>query len=47
MRDFDWRSESDYTQRWETRHYDLDKLRAAIALEVLRSIAPETSSTAC
>jgi hypothetical protein len=28
VRNFDWRSNSDYTQRWETRHYDLDKLRS-------------------
>jgi hypothetical protein len=26
VRNFDWRSDSDYTQRWETRSYDLDKL---------------------
>ena len=26
VRNFDWRSDSDYTQRWETRHYDLDHL---------------------
>jgi len=28
VRNFDWRSDSDYTQRWETRHYELDKLRS-------------------
>jgi hypothetical protein len=28
VRNFDWRSDSDYTQRWETRQYDLDKLRS-------------------
>jgi hypothetical protein len=28
VRNFDWRSDSDYTQRWETRRYDLDKLRS-------------------
>ncbi len=28
VRNFDWRSDSDYTQRWETRHYDLDRLRS-------------------
>jgi hypothetical protein len=28
VRNFDWRSDSDYTQRWETRHYDLDELRS-------------------
>jgi hypothetical protein len=26
VRNFDWRSVSDYTQRWETRGYDLDRL---------------------
>lgn len=26
VRNFDWRSESDYTPRWEVRHYDLDRL---------------------
>jgi hypothetical protein len=28
VRNFEWRSDTDYTQRWETRHYDLDKLRS-------------------
>ena len=28
VRNFDWRSDSDYTQRWEMRRYDLDKLRS-------------------
>jgi hypothetical protein len=28
VRNFDWRSDSDYTQRWETRRYDLDKLKS-------------------
>ena len=27
VRDFDYRSETDYTQRWETRTFDLDKLK--------------------
>jgi hypothetical protein len=27
VRNFDWRSETDYTPRWETRSYDLDHLR--------------------
>jgi hypothetical protein len=27
VRNFDWRSQTDYTQRWETRTYDLDQLR--------------------
>jgi hypothetical protein len=26
VRNFDWRSASDYIQRWETRQYDLDRL---------------------
>src|SRR5690606_21094722 len=29
VRDFDWRSDSDYTARWEDREYDLDKLVSA------------------
>jgi hypothetical protein len=28
VRNFDWRSDGDYTQRWETRGYDLDKLES-------------------
>jgi hypothetical protein len=28
VRNFDWRSDSDYTQRWEARRYDLDQLRS-------------------
>jgi hypothetical protein len=27
VRNFDWRSETDYTPRWETRRYDLSQLR--------------------
>jgi len=27
VRHFDWRSDTDYTQRWETRRIDLDRLR--------------------
>jgi hypothetical protein len=27
VRNFDWRSQTDYTQRWEARSYDLDRLR--------------------
>jgi hypothetical protein len=26
VRNFDWRTVTDYTQRWETRNYDLDRL---------------------
>ncbi len=28
VRNFRWRSRTDYTQRWETRHYDLRQLRS-------------------
>jgi hypothetical protein len=28
VRNFDWRSKTDYTQRWETREYDLDRLQS-------------------
>jgi hypothetical protein len=28
VRNFDWRTNDDYTQRWETREYDLDKLHS-------------------
>jgi hypothetical protein len=28
VRNFDWRSDTDYTQRWEARSYDLDQLRS-------------------
>jgi hypothetical protein len=28
VRNFDWRSDTDYTQRWETRQYDLDRLES-------------------
>ncbi|MDA7414912.1 DUF4105 domain-containing protein [Xenophilus arseniciresistens] len=28
VRNFDWRSETDYTARWEARRYDLDRLRS-------------------
>jgi len=27
VRNFDWRTQTDYTRRWETRSYDLDHLR--------------------
>jgi glycosidase len=29
VRNFDWRSETNYTPRWETRRYDLSQLRGA------------------
>ena len=28
VRNFDWRSNTDYTQRWETRTYDLERLQS-------------------
>ena len=28
VRNFEWRSDTDYTQRWETRGYDLDRLNS-------------------
>ena len=28
VRNFDWRTKTDYTQRWETRSYDLERLRS-------------------
>ncbi len=28
VRDFDWRSDDDFTQKWETRSYDLSKLNS-------------------
>ncbi len=28
VRNFDWRTQADYTQRWETRSYDLDRLKS-------------------
>ena len=28
VRNFDWRTNDDYTQRWETRSYDLDKIES-------------------
>ncbi len=28
VRNFEWRSKTDYTQRWETRRYDLERLRS-------------------
>lgn len=28
VRNFEWRSQTDYTQRWETRSYDLDRLKS-------------------
>lgn len=28
VRNFDWRSDTDYTPHWEARHYDLERLRS-------------------
>jgi hypothetical protein len=32
VRDFTWRADDDYDVRWETRHYDLDRLASADAV---------------
>jgi hypothetical protein len=32
VRDFTWRTDDDYDARWETRHYDLDRLASADAV---------------
>jgi hypothetical protein len=32
VRDFIWRTDNDYDVRWETRHYDLDRLASADAV---------------
>ncbi|WP_426703166.1 DUF4105 domain-containing protein [Rhodanobacter sp. Col0626] len=32
VRNFNWRSDTDYDARWETRHYDLDHLASADAV---------------
>ena len=32
VRDFNWRTDADYDARWETRHYDLDRLASADAV---------------
>lgn len=32
VRDFSWRTDDDYDARWETRHYDLDRLVSADAV---------------
>ncbi|WP_440590520.1 Lnb N-terminal periplasmic domain-containing protein [Rhodanobacter glycinis] len=32
VRDFTWRTDADYDARWETRHYDLDRLASADAV---------------
>jgi hypothetical protein len=34
VRNFEWRAATDYTQRWETRHYDLDHL---VSLDMIMS----------
>jgi hypothetical protein len=34
VRDFEWRTAADYTQRWETRRYDLDRL---VSLDMIMS----------
>jgi hypothetical protein len=42
VRNFDWRSDTDYTQRWETRTYDLERLGSVemvLSYWSMRSIA--------
>jgi hypothetical protein len=42
VRNFDWRSSTDYTQRWETRSYDLDRLASVdlvVSYWTIRAIA--------
>ena len=42
VRNFDWRSVTDYTQRWETRSYDLDRLASVdlvVSYWTIRAIA--------
>jgi hypothetical protein len=42
VRNFDWRSVTDYTQRWETRDYDLDRLASVdliVSYWTIRAIA--------
>jgi hypothetical protein len=34
VRNFEWRTNTDYTQRWETRNYDLDRL---VSLDMIMS----------
>jgi Domain of unknown function (DUF4105) len=40
VRNFDWRSNTDYTQRWETRHYDLDRLKSVDMIMSYWTIPP-------
>lgn len=40
VRNFDWRSVTDYTQRWETRSYDLDRLASVDLIVSYWTIRP-------
>lgn len=40
VRNFDWRGEADYTQRWETRSYDLSQLRSVDMIMSYWTIRP-------
>ncbi len=44
LRNFDYRSETDFTQRWETRRYDLSKLRG-LDLHVIYWGSPSIAHT--
>jgi len=40
VRNFDWRSDAEYTQRWETRGYDLEHLRSVDMIMSYWTIRP-------
>jgi hypothetical protein len=44
VRNFDWRTATDYTQRWETRRYDLDRL-ASVDLVTSHWFSPAIAHT--
>ncbi|MCX5513580.1 hypothetical protein C3941_22590 [Kaistia algarum] len=44
VRDFDWRSDTDFTERWETRRYDLSKL-ATVDLVLGYWMGPQIAHT--
>lgn len=40
VRNFDWRTNSDYTARWETRHYDLERISSVDMIVSYWTIRP-------